>query len=171
MGFPRIHLHVGDYLKQTAHFCTKEHGGYVLLLMHYWSNDGLPNNDKQLASITHMTAAEWRKHKPTIQALFDSGWRNPKLDAELADAQAEYERRSQAGKKGNAKRWRSARHSHADRFASGASSQCDRNASALRSPPLASPHGEESQQEKISPPVEESVVEGQAETRSKRGGV
>ena len=147
-NFPRLNLHVGDYLRHTRHLRASEHGAYLMLIMHYWATGGLPENDEQLAAIASMSTREWRKHKPVIAPLFEPGWRLPWLNAALADASAARERKSNAGKKGNAKRWGSNRHAHADRHAFGDASQYDRDAIALQSPPPASRHGKESEQDR-----------------------
>ena len=147
MGRPnliRLSLHIGDYLRHTRQLRTCEHGAYLMLIMHYWSNGGLPENDDQLATITSMSSRDWRKHKPTIVALFETGWKLPWLDAAIADALIARERKSVAGKKGNDVRWRN-RHGNADRQAFGDTSHCDRNAIAPQSPPLATCHHKESE--------------------------
>jgi uncharacterized protein YdaU (DUF1376 family) len=146
MNFPRLNLHLGDYLRHTRHLRAAEHGAYLLLIMHYWATGGLPDDDRQLASIACMGVPEWRRHRRVIAALFEPGWRLGWLDAALDDARAARERRTKAGKKGNEKRWGRTRHAHADRYAFDGASQCDRNANTLGSLPPASPHGEESQQ-------------------------
>lgn len=93
-------FHIGDYLKDTSHLRAAEHGAYMLLIFHYWATGGLPDDDRQLASIARMTDAEWRRAKPTIRPLFGEDWRHKRIDAELATAQAKYERRANAGQKG-----------------------------------------------------------------------
>lgn len=145
----RMNLHIGDYLRHTRHLRATEHGAYLMLIMHYTSNAGLPGDDRQLAAITGMSAAEWRKHKPAIASFFDLGWRLPWLDAEIADSLDSRKRRSDAGKLGNVvKNQNRARHRNADRQAFGSGPQCDRNANALNSLPLAARHNEEPDQEK-----------------------
>jgi len=39
---------IGDYLADTAHLTAQQHGIYLLLIMHYWRNESLPDNDTQL---------------------------------------------------------------------------------------------------------------------------
>ncbi len=101
MSLPRMSWHIGDYHKDTGHLCTVEHGAYFLLCLHYWATGGLPNDDKQLASITRMTGREWAKAKPVLKPLFKAGeWKHKRIEIELADAQAKYEKRAEAGSKG-----------------------------------------------------------------------
>ena len=144
----RMNLHIGDYLRHTRHLRASEHGAYLMLIMHYTSNGGLPDDNRQLASIAGMSAAEWRKHKPAIAPLFEPGWRLPWLDADIADSLDSRKRRSDAGKLGNVvKNQNRDRHRNADRQAFGPGPQCDRNANALDPLPLAARHNEEPDQE------------------------
>ena len=55
---------VSDYLAATPHLSTIQHGAYLFLIMHYWQQGGLPDDDEQLARIACMSIAEWRKHRP-----------------------------------------------------------------------------------------------------------
>jgi uncharacterized protein YdaU (DUF1376 family) len=98
-------LYVGDYRGDTPHLNAAQHGAYLLLIMHYWQHAGLPDDDEQLARIACMPLAEWRRNRQLIRAFFSDGWRHKRIDKELAGAVESYEKRSQAGRKGNAKRW------------------------------------------------------------------
>lgn len=123
MSLPRMSWHIGDYKKDTGHLRAAGHGAYFLLCMHYWATGGLPNDDEQLAAIACMTRREWAKHKPIIKPLFKAGeWKHKRIDEELNEAQAKYEKRVEAGKKGgNAK---------------AAAKQCSSNATAKPYQPI-----------------------------------
>lgn len=104
MSLPRMSWHIGDYKRDTGHLRAAGHGAYFLLTMHYWATGGLPNDDRQLAAIACMSDREWKSIRPTIEAFFQPGWRHKRIDKELAEANAKYERRALAGQKGgNAK--------------------------------------------------------------------
>ncbi len=80
---PWMPLWVGSYLKKTQHLTTLQHGVYFLLIMHYWSNDGLPKDDKNLARISRLSNAQWRSVKSTIAPFFDADWRHERIDEEI----------------------------------------------------------------------------------------
>ncbi len=100
MSRPWMPLYVADYRNDTVHLSAAEHGAYLLLIMHYWSAGVLPDDDRQLARITAMTAAEWRRARPVVQAFFQDGWRHKRIEEEIAKAELKHLRRQEAGKHG-----------------------------------------------------------------------
>lgn len=96
MSRPWMPLYVGDYLADTRHLTTEEHGAYMLLIMHYWRTGGLPNDDARLARIAGLTPEGWSGSRTTLADLFEEGWKHKRVDAELAEA----ERLSNAGRAG-----------------------------------------------------------------------
>ena len=97
---PWIALYVADYLADTTHLSTTQHGAYLLLIMRYWQHGGLPDDDEQLARIVGLSLADWRRNRAAIRGFFKRGWKHPRVEQEIADAKAAYERRSRAGRKG-----------------------------------------------------------------------
>ena len=93
-------LYVGDYLGDTGHLSTAQHGAYFLLMMHYWRQGGLPNDDKQLAAITKLPLRLWLECRETMQAFFYDGWRHKRIDGEIAKMEEKTNRRAAAGQKG-----------------------------------------------------------------------
>ena len=100
MSLPRMSLHIGDYLKDTGHLDAAQHGAYLLLIMHYWTTGGLPDDDAQLSRISCTSVRSWKRMRPVIAALFKEGWKHSRIDAELVEAKAKYDRRVEAGRKG-----------------------------------------------------------------------
>jgi uncharacterized protein YdaU (DUF1376 family) len=65
-------LYVGDYLGDTMRLSTLEHGAYLLLLMEYWRQGPLPDDDKALANITKVPRGAWlREVGPSLRSFFD----------------------------------------------------------------------------------------------------
>lgn len=96
MNRPWMPLYVGQYLADTTHLTTAEHGAYLLLIMHYWMNDGLPTDDRQLARIARMTPGQWKNARPVVNAFFQDGWKHKRIEFEFTEAA----RMSAAGKAG-----------------------------------------------------------------------
>lgn len=82
-----------EYLADTAHLTTREHGAYMLLIMNYWARQGpLPGDDKRLSAICRMTFQEWLAVKETIEEFFDAKcdgkadamrWHHGRIDTEI----------------------------------------------------------------------------------------
>lgn len=65
-------LFIGDYLADTAHLTTAQHGAYILLIMHYWrTGKPLPDDEHQLCMITRMQMREWSKNRAVILSFFE----------------------------------------------------------------------------------------------------
>jgi len=94
-------LDVTDYLNDTGHLTTIQHGAYMLLLMHYWRHGPLPDDDEQLAAITKTDAKAWKAMKNTIRRFFrceDNGeLRQKRADVEREKALEISAKRKAAG--------------------------------------------------------------------------
>ena len=103
-------MYWGDYLKDTGHLSTLEHGAYLLLLGHYWSSGTpLPDDDAKLRRIAKIeSAAKWKKLRPVIETFFKVGagvWRHGRVDRELdAASKRSSDAKARAGKAAQA-RW------------------------------------------------------------------
>lgn len=65
-------LYIGDYIADTMHLTTEEHGAYLLLLMTAWNRGGkLPNNDAQLALICRAERKAWSRLRGVVLAFFE----------------------------------------------------------------------------------------------------
>jgi uncharacterized protein YdaU (DUF1376 family) len=103
MNRPWMPLYIGDYLGDTGHLTTTQHGAYLLLMMHYWRKGGLPDDDRQLAAISGLTLQHFRYQQPTLQAFFFDGWKHKRIDGELEKMFRISQGRSRAGYKGGIK--------------------------------------------------------------------
>jgi uncharacterized protein YdaU (DUF1376 family) len=100
MNRPWMPLYVGDYLGDTGHLTTTQHGAYLLLMMHYWRKGELPDDDRQLSKITKLPLKTWCDYRSTLQDFFHEGWKHKRIDAELAKMVRVSEKRAIAGQKG-----------------------------------------------------------------------
>jgi uncharacterized protein YdaU (DUF1376 family) len=114
-------LYVADYLGDTMHLTTEQHGAYMLMLMAAWKSGGvLPAGDEDLASITRLSPASWRKHKAKLLAFFTQEGNelaHKRISQELAKAKAISKARSETGRSGAAKRWQADGNCHSPAMA------------------------------------------------------
>jgi len=100
MNRPWMPLYVGDYLGDTGHLTTTQHGAYLLLMMHYWRKGELPDDDRQLSKIAKLPLKTWCDYRATLQDFFYDGWKHKRIDAELAKMTGVSAKRAIAGQKG-----------------------------------------------------------------------
>lgn len=93
-------FYVADYLADTGHLTTSEHGAYLLLIFHYWQRGALPNDDSRLAGIARLSLSEWLAIRSTVKEFFSEGWRHARVDSEKATSLERHERRVNAGRRG-----------------------------------------------------------------------
>lgn len=83
-------LYIGDYLADTMHLEAREHGAYLLLLMHYWRNGPLPDNDRALSGIARVDRKTWDTDTgPIVRAFFtarDGFLHQKRMEAERSQA-------------------------------------------------------------------------------------
>lgn len=96
-------LNVGDYLRDTHYLTVVEHGAYLLLIMHYWQDGGLPNDEKMIMRLAHLTAEQWSESRSVLVALFDEGWKHKRIEAELAKAGEIIDKRRSAAEQRHSK--------------------------------------------------------------------
>lgn len=70
-ALPHMPFFPADYLADTQHLSTTEHGAYLLLIFAYWMRgEPLPLDDKRLARITRLSDGEWLEMRSTIFEFF-----------------------------------------------------------------------------------------------------
>lgn len=97
-------FYVTDYLGDTMHLSTTQHGAYLLLLLACWKAGGdLPDDDAQLASIARMSAGDWKKSAQVLRRFFDAAegaLSHGRVKKELDKAKELSAKRSAIGKTG-----------------------------------------------------------------------
>jgi uncharacterized protein YdaU (DUF1376 family) len=95
-------FYIGDYLADTAHLTTREHGAYLLLIMAAWNAGGrLPKDPKILATIAKCDSRSWLEVGPKVLPFFHasrSAIIHKRIMAEILKATEAYENRCRAGK-------------------------------------------------------------------------
>lgn len=119
---PAFQFYPSDFISGTIHMSPEEVGAYIRLLCYQWEHEAIPDETKILIRITGAK-------KATITEVLkkftksEKGLINQRLKKSL-DEQIEYrKKKSEAGKKGNQKRWEIdskevAKESHSDNSAS-----------------------------------------------------
>lgn len=102
-------LFIGDYLADTAHLDHAQSGTYLHLLMHYWRNGPLPNDEALLAAIGKTPPKAWKAMRGIILAFFtlgDDGCLHQKRqDNERHRWSDISDKRREAGKRGAQGKW------------------------------------------------------------------
>jgi uncharacterized protein YdaU (DUF1376 family) len=102
-------FNVDDYVTNTMHLTTRQHGAYILLICAAWKAKGvLPGVDAALMATAKLTPKEWREDAPILKAFLTrrgDAWVHERVEFEWKDAQALIAAKSRAGKAGARKRW------------------------------------------------------------------
>ena len=106
-------FYIADYLGDTMHLTTEQHGAYMLLLMACWKGDGrIPNDDARLAAITRLTTSRWRACRLTLLKFFeiaDDYITHKRVVEEREKAKEISAKRTESGRLGGSKRQANAR--------------------------------------------------------------
>ena len=104
MSSPFMQFYVADYLGDTRHLTTEQHGAYLLLLMTMWRSDGrLPNEAKKLARIAGCSPSRWARISEDVLEFFDVDGdflTNRRLTRELEKASEKSIKRAVSGSQG-----------------------------------------------------------------------
>lgn len=114
MKRPWMPFYVADYLADTMHLTTFEHGAYLLLIMHYWQHGRLPRDRKSLAKICGTDEEQFGLIRNTLKGLFQPGWTHKRIDKELKETAEKYSKRAEAGRRGGASKKRQAESQNSD---------------------------------------------------------
>ena len=116
-ALPYIQLYTADYLADTAHLSTIEHGAYLLLIFNYWQRgESFKAKDEQtlnkrLASVARVSENEWEIIKENVLEYFEISitgngieLTHKRIDADLNAVIEKSNKASQAGKASAASR-------------------------------------------------------------------
>lgn len=89
-------LYPGDYLRDTGHLDTEQHGAYFLCMLHYYAVGPLPLDDAQLRRIMRLELPAYGRVWGVVRKFFTNdgaAWRHRRMDEELASMERAYENR------------------------------------------------------------------------------
>ena len=103
-----MQLYTSDYLADTAHLTTEEHGAYLLLLMNYWQRGKpLDNTDGRLAHVARLSAERWKAVEPILAEFFKidgTTWVQARIERDLDKIRDKSSKLSANGSIGASKR-------------------------------------------------------------------
>ncbi|QFH71044.1 DUF1376 domain-containing protein [Enterobacter sp. E76] len=99
-ALPYMQLYIADYLADTMHLSTEEHGAYLLLMFNYWQTGrAIPKN--RLAKIARLSNDRWSAVEPSLKEFFnDNGieWVQERIERDLEAVRSSVSQKSAAGK-------------------------------------------------------------------------
>lgn len=108
-------FYVGDYLADTMHLSAAEHGGYLMLILHYWKSGPIPDDDARLAIISRLGDA-WGNASGIIRAFFkhrDGMLVHDRIDREKVSASSNKSKKVAKAKAAADARWKNNAQSNA----------------------------------------------------------
>jgi len=100
-ALPYIQFYIAEYLADTAHLTTEEHGAYLLLIFNYWQRGKpLVDDNKRLASVVHLLNERWETVRTTLEEFFDirdGYWYHPRIERDLKTVSDKHEKARKAG--------------------------------------------------------------------------
>ncbi|WP_341959220.1 DUF1376 domain-containing protein [Pseudomonas sp. RC10] len=69
-ALPYMQLYVADYLADTMHLTTEEHGAYLLLIFNYWQT-GKPIPKGRLSRIARVPVDRWKDIESALSEFFE----------------------------------------------------------------------------------------------------
>jgi uncharacterized protein YdaU (DUF1376 family) len=101
-------VYIGDYLADTMHLSTEQHGAYLLLLFSLWRRPTLPDDDATLAKICGLSDRAWLATRKVMTEFFviqDGCWTHKRVDKERVRLAALQAANLARGQKAAARRW------------------------------------------------------------------
>lgn len=99
-ALPYMQLYIADYLADTMHLSTEEHGAYLLLMFNYWqTGKSIPKS--RLPKIARMSNERWLSVEASLKEFFiESGdeWIHERIERDLEAVRSSLKQKSAAGK-------------------------------------------------------------------------
>jgi uncharacterized protein YdaU (DUF1376 family) len=101
-------VYIGDYLADTMHLSTEQHGAYLLLLFHLWRRGILQDDDVVLAQITGLPIRAWSICRAVLAEFFDIRdglWHHGRVERERSRTAAKQQSNASRAKLASSSRW------------------------------------------------------------------
>jgi len=101
-------VYIGDYLADTMHLSTEQHGAYLLLLFHLWRRGILQDDDAVLAQITGLPISAWTISRTVLAEFFeirDGQWHHGRVEREKLRTAAKQKLNANRAKLAASTRW------------------------------------------------------------------
>ena len=101
-------VYIGDYLADTMHLSTEQHGAYLLLLFHLWRRGVLHDDDVVLAKITGLDKSAWSRARLVLAEFFeihDGLWHHGRVERERIRVAAKQQSKANKAKLAASSRW------------------------------------------------------------------
>ncbi len=99
-ALPYMQLYIADYLADTMHLSTEEHGAYLLLMFNYWQT-GRAIPKSRLPKIARLSNDRWISVESSLKEFFsDNGseWKHDRIERDLEGVRNSLEQKSAAGR-------------------------------------------------------------------------
>jgi uncharacterized protein YdaU (DUF1376 family) len=100
---------IGDYLADTMHLNTEQHGAYLLLLFHLWRKGSLRDDDAVLGKISGLGETGWKTHRSVLAEFFkveDGFWQHGRVEKEKRRVAAKIEKLVKGARFAADSRWK-----------------------------------------------------------------
>lgn len=99
---PFLRLFPAEYLADTQHLTTEQHGAYFLLILNYWqTGKALDNTDERLYIVAGLSRTRWKSVRVALAPFFkinkNNQWRHGRIEYELSKALEKSHKTSYAG--------------------------------------------------------------------------
>jgi uncharacterized protein YdaU (DUF1376 family) len=86
-ALPYMQFHIAEYLADTSHLTTEEHGAYLLLIFNYWQRGKpLDNSNGRLANVVRMSNERWTDVSTSVREFFQvegDVWTHARIERDL----------------------------------------------------------------------------------------
>jgi len=100
-SLPYMQLYVADYLADTYHLTTEEHGAYFLMLMNYWQT-AKPLKYERIPSVIRMDKKRFADIEDNLSEFFiieDGLWIHERIETDLVSVLDKSKKASESAKK------------------------------------------------------------------------